>query len=67
MCETEYASFLIRCWSQQQTAGKCAGWQGEIEHIQSGHTVCLGSLEDLVAVLHEWPEGPDSSDESNAD
>jgi len=66
MCETEYASFLIRCWSKQETAGKCTGWLGEIEHIQTGHTICLRSLEDLVAVLHEWPAGSDKSNEGAA-
>jgi hypothetical protein len=67
MCETEYASFLIRCWSQLETAETCTGWQGEIEHIQTGHTVSIKSLEELLAVLHEWPEGAGSSGEGTAD
>jgi len=66
MCETEYASFLIRCWSEQETPGKCTGWQGEIEHIQTGHTISLRSLEDLVAVLYEWPARQDNSNDCAA-
>ena len=60
MCKDEYASFLIRCWSKM-AADEDVYWQGEIEHIQTGHTVSIQSPEDLVAVLHEWPNGPEAS------
>jgi hypothetical protein len=47
-----YASFLIRCWFKK--ASDNAKWQGEIEHIQTGHTVSIESPEDLVVILNEW-------------
>ena len=60
MCEDDYASFLIRCWSET-AEDENVNWQGEIEHIQTGHTIRLQSPEELVAVLNEWPKGPQSS------
>jgi hypothetical protein len=61
MCESQYASFLIRCWSHTGAEGKNASWQGEIEHIQTGRITSIHSLEELVAILNEWPAGPDGS------
>ncbi len=44
-----YQSFLIRLWRAQQDGG--SGWSGEVEHIQSGTTVTVRTLEEALDVV----------------
>ena len=51
--QVQYASFLVRLWRSGPSAPEeCdAGWQGEVEHIQSGRCWSLGPSEGVLAVV----------------
>lgn len=51
----QYASFLVRLWRSVEPApaGSSSGWQGEVEHIQSGKRVSFGSINELWEFLHQ--------------
>ena len=50
---TDYASFLVRLWRRRAPgpAEDAAGWQGEVEHIQSSQQWTFGTLAELLSVL----------------
>jgi hypothetical protein len=49
-----YASYLVRMWREpgQHTAA-ADGWQGEVEHIQSGRQWRFDHLPELLTLLGE--------------
>lgn len=51
--QVQYASFLVRLWRSGDPApeGCNGGWQGEVEHIQSGQRWRFCGLEDLLATM----------------
>ena len=51
----EYASFLLRLWRHQgpEQPGPAAGWQGEIECIQSGQHQAFDDLDSDTIVIDE--------------
>jgi hypothetical protein len=53
-----YASFLVRMWrdGNEKHPENKAGWQGELEHIQSGERWAFNSLEELLALLKREAE-----------
>jgi hypothetical protein len=58
---TKYASFLVRLWREgdPQLSAPTAGWQGEIEHIQSGQRWTFNTLDELLDFLHRQAEEPE--------
>jgi len=54
-----YVSFLIRLWREptSQLSGQTAGWQGEVEHIQSGRRRKFDGLDQLFATIRKKVEG----------
>ena len=58
---TEYASFLLRLWREASPGRSepAAGWQSEIEHIQSGQRWTFDTLEDLLEFLRQQGQYPD--------
>jgi hypothetical protein len=54
-----YASFLVRLWrkGEPKLPGDTGGWQGEVEHIQSGQQWSFDTLEELLSVLRRQAEG----------
>lgn len=48
---TQYASFLIRLW-RENDAGACDGgvdWESEVEHVQTGERWAFHTVEELLA------------------
>lgn len=67
---TTYRSFMLRMWRERNLDRPtiiAAGWQSEIEHIQTGERWRFEDIEDLLAFLCRQAEEPDvlpsSSDE----
>jgi hypothetical protein len=56
----EYASFLIRLWRESGGDAEAppAGWQSEIEHIQTGERWSFNSLEQLLDFLRRQARDP---------
>ncbi len=54
-----YISFLIRLWREptSELPEQAAGWQGEVEHIQSGRRWLFESLDQLFASIRQEAEG----------
>jgi hypothetical protein len=50
---TDYASFLVRLWRRRELEPPqdAAGWQGEVEHVQSGQRWSFDTLERLLTIL----------------
>ena len=48
-----YMSFLVRLWRDRapEPAKPASGWQGEVEHIQSGRRWQSDSLEEVFRCL----------------
>ena len=57
----EYASFLLRLWRQQspEQPGPAAGWQGEIECIQSDQRQAFDNLDGLLEFLRQQTGDPE--------
>ncbi len=53
-----YISFLIRLWREpnSELPEQTAGWQGEVEHIQSGQRWSFDGLEQLLASIRRQVE-----------
>jgi hypothetical protein len=53
-----YLSFLVRLWCEEspESAEPVAGWQGEIEHIQSGQRWTFNSLDEMLMFLRRQME-----------
>jgi len=49
-----YRSFLVRLWRDPPDGP----WRGEVESIQSGELVCVGSLEDCIRIMRRAAELP---------
>jgi hypothetical protein len=54
-----YVSLLIRLWREpaSELADQAAGWQGEVEHIQSGRRWTFDGLDQLFASIRRQVEG----------
>jgi len=54
-----YVSFLVRLWREpaSELPERTAGWQGEVEHIQSGRRWKFDSLDQLFAAIRRQVEG----------
>lgn len=54
-----YMSFLIRLWREpaSELSEQTAGWQGEVEHIQSGRRWMFDGLDELFASIRQKVEG----------
>jgi hypothetical protein len=54
-----YVSFLIRLWWEptSEQPEQTAGWQGEVEHIQSGRRWRFDGLDQLFASIRRQVEG----------
>jgi hypothetical protein len=64
MAATEYVSFLVRMWHEEdpERPGRFGEWQGEVEHIQSGRHWTFTGLEELLDFLRRQTEEPGASD-----
>ena len=51
-----YVSFLIRLWREEtpEVLEQAAGWQGEVEHIQSGRRWTFSTLDELLGFLRQF-------------
>jgi hypothetical protein len=58
---TEYMSFMIRLWREQdpERPEVAADWQGEVEHIQSGRHWRFGTLDEVLRFLRQQARNPD--------
>lgn len=59
---TDYRSFLLRLWLENETAdpNSPAGWQAEVESIQSGESWSFSDLRSLLEFIETKilpPEG----------
>ena len=54
-----YISFLVRLWREptSELPEQAAGWQGEVEHIQSGRRWRFDGLDQLFAAIRRQVEG----------
>jgi hypothetical protein len=46
-----YVSFLVRLWREDGLDEQAAGWQGEVEQIQTGQRWQFDSLEEILKHL----------------
>jgi hypothetical protein len=53
-----YSSFLVRVWRDEDAEGH-AGWQAEVQQIQSGKSWTFSSHEALLAFLQRLTSGDD--------
>lgn len=51
-----YISFLVRLWREDGMDEPAAGWQGEIEHIQTSQRRAFSTLEGLLDLLRQATE-----------
>ena len=53
--QVQYASFVVRLWRSSAALPEesSSGWQGELEHIQSGRRTAVASLGELCELLGE--------------
>lgn len=65
--ERQYASFLVRLWRCAGPAPGDAsrGWQGEVEHIQSGQRWAISCVSDLTAIMGQQWIGDETDHEVN--
>ena len=58
---TKYASFLVRLWREGDPglSAPTAGWQGEVEHIQTGQRWAFRTLDELLGFLRRRAEEPE--------
>ncbi len=64
-----YISFLVRMW-RTKTGGQPDGighWQGEVEHIQSGHRWKFSNMEALIRFLSNPLAGIEPAEEPKED
>ena len=54
----DYASFLVRLWRSREAEATedGAGWQGEVQHIQSSQRWAFYTLDELPRVLRQQAE-----------
>ena len=59
---TDYASFMVRLWceSDLERGAAPAGWQGEVQHIQTGRRRAFSSLDELLGLLRQATEEADA-------
>ena len=55
----EWIEFLVRLWREpaSEQPEQAAGWQGEVEHIQSGQRSSFEGLDQLFASIRRQVEG----------
>jgi hypothetical protein len=55
-----YVSFLVRLWCETnpERTAPVTGWQGEVEHIQTGRRWTFSTLGELLAFLRRQVEDP---------
>jgi hypothetical protein len=53
-----YASFLVRMWLEDdpEQGTSAAGWQGEVQHIQSSRRRAFSTLDELLGLLRQATE-----------
>lgn len=50
-----YTSFVIRLWLPgDDRAPDNYGYRGQVEHVQSGTTARVSSLEDIQGFMRQW-------------
>ena len=57
-----YVSFLVRLWREGDPDGPAAGWQGEVEQIQTSQRWTFRTLEGLFDFLRQATEETDALD-----
>lgn len=57
-----YHSYLVRVWSEDDE-GDTAGWQAEIQQIQSGESWSFSSRRETLDCLHQLLQLQDISNE----
>jgi hypothetical protein len=57
-----YASFLVRLWREAEPDPReiAAGWQGEVQHIQTSQRRDFGTLDELLGILRQVTEEADA-------
>jgi hypothetical protein len=57
-----YASFLVRLWREGDTerGTPAAGWQGEVQHIQTSQRWTFSTLDELLSFLRRQAEDLDA-------
>jgi hypothetical protein len=62
---TDYASFLLRLWRRREPGlpEDASGWQGEVEHIQTGGRWTFDTLHELLSILRRQADGPSKVEE----
>lgn len=62
MMAPQYVSFLVRLWREGGPDEPAAGWQGEVEHIQTSQRRAFRTLEGLLDLLRQATEEADELD-----
>ena len=62
----EYASFLVRLWREPdlEQPAVVAGWQGEVEHIQSSQRRTFDTLDEALGFLRRQTVAPDEASQT---
>jgi hypothetical protein len=55
MDDPSYRSFLVRLWREPGAVGDT--WRGEVEHVQSGVTVAVSSIEEAFRLIRRTAVG----------
>jgi hypothetical protein len=57
-----YASFLVRVWCEddRERGTPAAGWQGEVQHIQTSQRRAFSTLDELLNLLRQVTEEADT-------
>jgi hypothetical protein len=58
-----YASFLVRLWREAERDPReiAAGWQREVQHIQTSQRQAFSTLDELLGLLRQQVEDLDGS------
>ena len=57
-----YASFLVRLWREVESDLRetAAGWQGEVQHIQTSQRQDFSTLDELLSILRQVTDDADA-------
>jgi hypothetical protein len=57
-----YASFLVRLWREAEPDPQeiAAGWQGEVQHIQTSQRRAFSTLDELLGLMRQVTEEADA-------
>jgi len=58
-----YVSFLVRLWREPtlELPEQTTGWQGEVEHIQSGQRWAFDTLDEALSLLRRQVTAPETA------